>query len=377
VSRFIIVCGGTGGHLSPGIAIAELLESKGHQCLLLISRKEVDSRLVAKYQTLHFKSIPGTPFSLKPLGLMRFLRSLFSSFLHSWKLMRRWKPDVVLGLGGFLSAGMVLMASVCKVPVALHEANRKPGRAIRFLGRFSTRLYLPAGVEIKGVSTGKIRRYGYPVRKEFRPLSKKAARKKIGIPLEGTWLIILGGSQGATPLNEWVDHNYISLLNKGLNIYCVRGLHKGAEGVLEYRGGNGEVRYYYSVPFSDDVNALMHAADLVVSRAGAGAIAEITRCRLPSLLIPYPLATDNHQLENARFLETQGGCVVLEQQYLNSLLGEIFELINNDWLLEKMKSNLAKVEDYNRKEDIVRDLEALAVLRAAKAERKCKRVRTV
>lgn len=366
MSRFIIICGGTGGHLSPGIAIAELLQSRGHQCLLLISRKEVDSRLVQKYASLNFKAIPGSAFSLKPAPFLRFLRGLFSSFMHSWKLMRRWKPDVVLGFGGFLSAGMVLLASICKIPIALHEANRRPGRAIQFLGRFAQRVYLPAGVEIKGVSTGRVRRYGYPVRKEFRPQSKKAARKKLGIPDEGHWVMIIGGSQGASPLNEWVDQNYISLLDKGLNLYCVRGLNKGAEGVFEYRGGDHQVRYFYSVPFCDDVNALLHAADLAISRAGAGAIAEITRCRLPSILVPYPLASDDHQMENARYLERQGGCVVVEQDYLSTLLSEIFDLIKNDWLLQKMQSNLAKVEDYNRKEDIVRDLESIAILQKSK-----------
>src|SRR3954467_14879975 len=126
MSRFIISCGGTGGHLSPGIALAEGLRAHGHESVLLISQKKVDARLSEKYPQLRFERMPGTGFSWQPLKLLKCVASQAKAFWFCWRMIRRTRPDAVVGFGGFTSAPVVLAAWVSGVPSALHESNRVP-----------------------------------------------------------------------------------------------------------------------------------------------------------------------------------------------------------------------------------------------------------
>ena len=123
MSKIIIACGGTGGHLAPGIAVAEVLQERGHVCLLLISHKQVDSALVEKYKHLDFVKTPGRAFTGSLLQRLAFLGSLVSGFFTSRRMLREQAPDIVLLFGGFLSLGLGLAARVKGIPVALHEAN--------------------------------------------------------------------------------------------------------------------------------------------------------------------------------------------------------------------------------------------------------------
>jgi len=361
---FLIVCGGTGGHLAPGIAVAEELLSRGNKVSLLISTKQVDSRLVRKYGHLDFERLPGAAFGKRPTEMFRFSKGFVGGFLAGGRLLRRVDPDLVLAFGGFLSLGIVLPATRRKIPVVLHEANRRPGRAIRFLKRFATRLYLPTGLRLGGVPVGRIRHFGYPVRREFRRLPQKAARQKLGLPENGFLLAVFGGSQGASSLNDWVDRHYRQLLAEGMDLFCVRGLGKGTEGVIEEIDASGDSRRMTTVGFCDEMHWVLSAADLAVSRAGAGSIAELTCCALPSILVPFPYAADDHQMANARFFESRGGCIVVEQSNLDSLLGEIRAMQQSPFLRSKMKENLELAADAERKEDMASDLEALAGMAA-------------
>ncbi len=360
--KFLIICGGTGGHLAPGIAVAEELLSCGHRCSLVISNKEVDSRLVRRYEHLDFVKAPGAAFGLRPAEFARFLTGFFGGLVAGSGMIRRENPDVVLAFGGFLSLGVVLFASLRGIPIALHEANRKAGRAVRLLKHFATRVYLPTGVRLSGVSIGTVRYFGYPVRREFRRMPRRWAREKLGLPAEGFLLTIFGGSQGASALNEWVDTHSRDLLGKGMDLFCVRGLGKGVEGVIEKVDIRGRVRRLHTVGFCDSMHLVLSASDLAVSRAGAGSIAELTRCVIPSVLVPYPFASDNHQLENARYFEAQGGCIALEQKYLDSLMGEVLSLYGHPDFLNRMRDNLLLIERANRKSDLVADLEKVAAI---------------
>jgi len=356
MSKALIACGGTGGHLSPGIALAEELVSRNWKCTLLVSNKQVDSRLVKRYEHLDFVRVPGAAFGRHPREMLRFFSGFFQGIVSGAGILRREKPDVVLAFGGFLSLGIVLFAWLKGIPVALHEANRRAGRAVRLLKGLATRVYLPTGVRLPRVSVGTVRYYGYPVRREFRRVPGRWAREKLGLPKSGFLLAVFGGSQGASALNQWVDAHSQKLMAKGIDIYCVRGLGKGTEGVLESVDSVGNVRRYHSVGFCDSMHLVLSAADLVISRAGAGSIAELTRCVIPSVLVPFPYAADNHQRENARYFESQGGCVVVEQDYLDSLFDEVVSLQGNPAFLDRMRENLLMIEDTNRKEDLVSDL---------------------
>jgi UDP-N-acetylglucosamine--N-acetylmuramyl-(pentapeptide) pyrophosphoryl-undecaprenol N-acetylglucosamine transferase len=360
MSRFLIACGGTGGHLSPGIALAEALVARGHKTTLLISHKKVDARLSAKYPKLVFERVPSAPFRWRPDGLLRFLWQQGRGVWFCLKLVRRVKPDVIIGFGGFTNAGVVLAGRFCHVPVALHEANRIPGRAIRMLSRFARRLYLPPGVRLPGRLGLMVRHTGLPVRSEIARIGRAEARAQLGVDPAQKLLVVLGGSQGSSSLNQWVDDNLSALAQQGVQVWCVTGMGKGDIGVKELPGRNGQTVRAWSEPFSDRMGLLMSAADLAVSRAGAGTLAELVHCETPAILIPYPFAADNHQQANAVYFEQQGGGVLVGEKSLGSLREEVQDVVFNDWLLNKFRANLRRMADENSIEIIITDLEALA-----------------
>lgn len=371
MSRFLISCGGTGGHLSPGIALAEGLLKRGHQTTLLISHKKVDTRLIEKYPHLNFRRMPGAPFTLRPIGFVRFLIQQSLGFWESFNLVRTSRPNGIVGFGGFTTTSIILAGALFKVPVALHEANRVPGRAIRLLGRVARRVYVPAGVRLPDVRLSALYPMGLPVRKEIVRQSRDEARAALGLEPQQSVLVILGGSQGASKLNDWARHKTQSLAFDGVQVYCVTGLDKGEVGEKIFTSRSGQPVKMTFVPFSDRMGVLLSAADLVVSRAGAGTIAELIRCQTPAILIPYPHAADNHQWANARYFEQQGGGIVLSQDHIGDLTREVRDVIFNDWLMRKFRANLQRMDRANSLDEMLDDLEELIDPdRAARADLK-------
>jgi UDP-N-acetylglucosamine--N-acetylmuramyl-(pentapeptide) pyrophosphoryl-undecaprenol N-acetylglucosamine transferase len=362
VSRFLISCGGTGGHLSPGISLAEGLAARGHESVLLVSQKKVDARLLEKYPSLRFERMPGTGFAWHPVKLARCIVSQLRAVFFCLRLLRETKPDGIVGFGGFTSAPVVLAGWLASVPVALHESNRVPGMAIRTLGRFAQRVYLPPGIRVPSIRPAATRHVGLPVRREIVRQSQAAARTALGLDPNLRTLVILGGSQGASALNDWVRHRLESFASEGIQVYCVTGLGKGREGVVELKTKTGAAVRSVFVPFSDRMAELMSAADLVVSRAGAGTLAELIRCETPAILIPYPQAADDHQRANAAFFERQGGGVVVAQTGMAELHTEVLDVIFNDWLLRKFRANLQRMDRANSLELMLQDLEDVAKL---------------
>ena len=359
MSRFLISCGGTGGHLSPGIALGEALVARGHKAILLISNKKVDARLIEKYAHLTFLRIPGVPFSLSPIGFARFFVKQMAAFLYGINLVRTQRPDGIVGFGGFTTASVIVAGALFNVPVVLHEANRVPGRAIRLLGRLAKRVYLPPGIKLPDVRMSVLRHMGLPVRKEIIREPREAAFQAFGLDPRFNVVVVLGGSQGATPLNEWAHEKAAALALEGIQVCCVTGLGKREPEVLEFRTRLGEPIKAVFLPFCDRMGALLSAADLVVSRAGAGTIAELIRCTTPAILVPYPFAADNHQWANARFFEMQGGGVVIAQERLSDLVSEVRDVAFNESLLRKFKANLQRMDGANSLEVMLDDLEEL------------------
>ena len=361
MSRFLIACGGTGGHLAPGIALAEGLVARGHEPHLLISRKQVDAKLVEKYPWLKLGRIPAAPLSANPVAFARFLWLQSAGFAFGLKQLQTIRPDVVIGFGGFTTASIVLAARMRRIPVALHEANRVPGRAVRLLSRFARRLYLPPGVHLRRARGGTVRAQGLPVRSEFQRIARAAALETLGIRPARRLVAVLGGSQGATALNDWTERNLEALALEGVQVFCVSGPGKRTtreERVLRTREG-GEVTSYF-VPFCDRMAELLSCADVVVSRAGAGTLAELARTGTPAVLVPFPHAADDHQAANAQFFEQQGGGMVVDQRFLGGLQKEIQELVFNDWLLGKFRENLSRMDQENSLAAMIDDLEDLA-----------------
>jgi UDP-N-acetylglucosamine--N-acetylmuramyl-(pentapeptide) pyrophosphoryl-undecaprenol N-acetylglucosamine transferase len=370
MSTFVITCGGTGGHLTPGIALARKLSARGHKCHLIISQKKVDARIVEKYPDLDFVTVPGVGFSFRPWKLCLCLFNQLKLFLFAWRYLRRIKPDLIIGFGGFVTVGMVLAGSSCGFRIVLHEANRKMGKAILLLSGFASRIYLPEGMTLKGIPPQTVRHFGYPVRDEIVRIPKEDARRYLGIDPHARVVLVLGGSQGADTLTQWVADNFEILGKDGISFYCLTGLRQDLPKTMEMTSSAGKTVYAQFVPFSDNMAAVLSSADLVVSRAGAGSIAELTRCAVPSILVPYPHATNHHQEANARFLEQQGGAIVVDESRLDTLNNEVRDMIFNDWLLSRIHENLEQLDSFNSLKHMVVDLQRLAKREDGLAQRR-------
>ncbi|MFO7725049.1 MAG: UDP-N-acetylglucosamine--N-acetylmuramyl-(pentapeptide) pyrophosphoryl-undecaprenol N-acetylglucosamine transferase [Oceanipulchritudo sp.] len=337
----IIVCGGTGGHLSPGIGTAQRLREGGHEVELVVSEKEVDSRILDVYPEFNYRQTKSAPFRLFPPALFRFLYRSLHGFVTALAALRRERPSVVLAFGGHTSVSYVIAARVLRIPVVLHEANRLAGRSIRFLSRMAEYVFLPEGVGLPGIEPRRIQRLGMPLRREVTHIPKDKIRRELEIPGYAKVLVVVGGSQGAQVLNEWVAAHYRSLAGDGIWVILVAGPGKNTlPGVEVLKSDQGEPVELRTSSFHDRLYALFSCADLVVSRAGAGTIAELVACLTPGILVPYPFAADDHQFANARHLERRGGAILVCQSEIGSLYREVLDLIFNDWLLDRMRSNL-------------------------------------
>lgn len=373
MKNVVIACGGTGGHLTPGIALAQSLDERGCKSSLFISRKGVDSRLSSQYPTLKFVAMPGAPLIKTPFGIVRFIRGFASSYLKSKKFYKKTNVDAMIGFGGFTSLGPAFAARMQKIPTFIHEANRAVGKAVRFIAKNSDRVYLPDGMLLEGVSSKVVRNIGYPLRKEFRRIPRERARKQLGIANSDRLLLVLGGSQGASSLNLWVKENLAALAGEGVSTLCITGMGKDSSGVVQLEGPTGENITSRFISFTDEMNVLLSAADLVVSRAGAGAIAEIVRCRVPSILVPYPFAADNHQLHNARFLEEKGGGLVCrDEEIKEKLFKEVQEMMFNEELRAILRRNLFSMDggDVGQRlaDDMNQLISELEIARSTKGE---------
>jgi UDP-N-acetylglucosamine--N-acetylmuramyl-(pentapeptide) pyrophosphoryl-undecaprenol N-acetylglucosamine transferase len=364
--------------LAPGIAVAEGLVARGHQVALLVSRKRVDARLSAKYPALEFIPIPGAGLSWRPDLLVRFLWAQLSAFALTWRLIRSRRPAALLGFGGFTSAPAALCGFLLRIPVALHEANRVTGRAVRVLSPLARRVYLPppvgGGADPVGPSVDpaqpscKLRHLSLPVRQEFARQPADTARSALGLLPGKPLLVVLGGSQGASALNGWTRLAAPALLAEGLQLLCVTGMGKDAASLTASARPAQTGPSPVLIPFCDRMPELLSAATLVVSRAGAGTIAELIRCHTPSVLVPFPQAADDHQRANAEALVRQGGALLVPQAQLDTLLPTVLSLLRDAPRLAALRTALALLDTQDPLPLLLSDLAALAEQRSGKRE---------
>jgi UDP-N-acetylglucosamine--N-acetylmuramyl-(pentapeptide) pyrophosphoryl-undecaprenol N-acetylglucosamine transferase len=341
VKHIAIACGGTGGHLTPGIALAQELEQRGCKVTLFISSKSIDRRLCEHYSTLNFIPIPGCGFRWNPIGLCKFACKALRAFIFGWRHLGKYRNSVVISFGGFSAVGLCLAAFVRRRPIFLHEANLHMGRAIRCLAPLAKKVYLPPKLKESAAyrHRAKYVPMNYPVRRDFLPFPRASARNLLKLPRHGRCLVVSGGSQGASVLVDWVRGHESQLANLGYHVICLTGLN-GAEVKTQSLAGDGKIYHIRYETFSDHMDVLHSAADLAICRAGAGTIAELIRCQTPSILVPYPLATGDHQTLNARAHAEKGMAILMPQNELAELLQTVGAL--DDEALQSMRKNLAQ-----------------------------------
>ena len=367
MSRFVIACGGTGGHLAPGIALAEWLRAKGYRPLLLISDKQIDAKLTEKYPEFDFAVIPGAPLLMSASGVLRFVIKQTQGLFFSWRLIRRESPVAIIGFGGFTTASIILAGWIRGVPVALHEANRVVGRAVRSLARFANRVYVPKGVLLPEVGTAKLRYVGLPVRQEISRQPRHEAAEVFGLDPAKPTLVVMGGSQGAQALNHWAETSAQHFAELGIQSLVVTGPAKGVAESKDFPGPDGKPVTVSQIPFCANMAALYSVGDLMVSRSGAGTLAELVKCRLPAVLVPFPHAADDHQVANAQYFARRSAGVVVVESELATLTDTVERLIFNETNLAEMRAQLGHIDRAEALSLMFDDLECLAGLKPSSA----------
>lgn len=322
----VIACGGTGGHLFPGIAVAEELRARGHKPLLLISQKSVDREASKKYGDLEFVAIPAVakPSTLS-WKMLPFLWKLWGTYRLCKKILRERRADMVIGMGGFTSLPPVYAGRKLGLKTFVHDSNALPGRANMLTARWCTQVYVGMKEAIAHFSGRDVVVTGTPVRKEMKVWpARELAAAKFQLDPARPVLVVMGGSQGARKLNALVAEAF-PLFPAGTQVLHVAGTADESR-VREAVAGQTN---YHVLGFCDDMASVYAAADVVLCRSGASSLTELAHAGLPSILVPYPYAADDHQTKNARVFAAAGAAKLVQESDLDgpklaAMVKEIF-----------------------------------------------------
>lgn len=319
--KVIIAGGGTGGHLFPGIALAETIYEKypDAQVVFVGTKRGLEAKVIPKIgYELKFISIQG--FVGKSLSdKVSSLWSVVKSMSESKKIINSFSPDIVFGVGGYASFSMVLTASLKKTPTVILEQNTVPGLANRILGKFISAITVTYPETIEYFPKEKVYLTGTPIRKKILKGDKERAKKVFSLEEDRTTLLVFGGSLGARKINKAMTDALPHLLPLKEKIQIVHQTGQTDYGYVlaEYKSFSFKATV---LPFIYDMAEAYSVADLVIARAGASTVAEITALGKASILIPYPYAAYNHQEMNARRLLSRGACEMILDREIN---GEI------------------------------------------------------
>ncbi len=350
-----IACGGTGGHLFPGLAVAEQLVRRGCSLRLFISPKEVDQQAVKTAAGMDILTLPAVGLS-RGRGIA-FLRGFIQSYRAARNHFKDRPPRAVLAMGGFTGAPPVLAAKKLGARTFLHESNTIPGRANRWLALVVDQAFVGFPQAAARLHNPNVLCTGTPVRRQFQPRDAYTCRVALGLDPHRPTLLAMGGSQGAGAINQLVIRT-LPLLAKSapdLQLLHLAGP-DDAEKVREICRTLHLKAVVHS--FFAEMELVLGAATVAVSRAGASSLAELAAMRLPALLVPYPAATDNHQFHNARAFEETGAARLLEQKSATPAVMArcVLELLEGAAAREKMQAALASWHQPNAAGQIAEEL---------------------
>ncbi len=345
--RLLIAASGTGGHLFPAIATAAELADCQIEWLGVPDRME--TQLVSSLYPLHTIAVEGFQQRFG-LGTVRILGGLASSILQVRKLLKSGKFQGVFTTGGYIAAPAILAARSLGLPVILHESNVFPGKVTRWFSPFCTKVAIGFEATADYLPRAKTVVAGTPVRSQF--LARQPL--KLPIPDNVPVILVMGGSQGAVAVNQLVRE-------------CAPAWFEAGAWVIHLTGNNDpdaeslKHEQYISMPFYDNVASLLQRANLTISRSGASAMTELAVTGMPSILIPFPFAADNHQHFNAEVFAKAGAALLFPQSKLTVevLQSKVLYLLKDSEYLAKMSqaaSKLAVIDSAERLANLVREL---------------------
>lgn len=363
--RILFAGGGTGGHLYPGIAIAEEIRKRFPSAELLFvgNAKNIEARIV-----------PAKGFSFLPIWVAGFRRSLsldtllslvklIVAVVQSFLVIRRVKPQVVVGTGGYVCGPPLYVASLVGIPTLIQEQNSYPGVTTRILALWVSEVHLSFDRARRFIKrTDGVFVSGNPTREAIGSVERRIGAERLQVDDGRFTVLVVGGSRGARSINNAMLGMVDSLAALGIQLVWASGGddYERCRTALEGRAGTGASSLHL-LPYIEEMEFAYAVADLVVCRAGATTIAEITRAGLPSVLIPYPFAAADHQTENAKALEESGAAMVVRDSETAAMLLPVIRGLLHDPARLKAMGDRARQLGAPRATQILAD----AVLRLA------------
>jgi len=354
--KFILSGGGTGGHIYPAIAIANELK---------LRFPDAEFLFVGAKDKMEMQKVPQASYEIKGLwiaGLQRkltlqnlmFPLKVTSSLFTSRKIIKAFKPDVVIGTGGFASGPLLQMANMMKIPTLIQEQNSYPGITNKLLSKKANTICVAYENLERFFPKDKIVFTGNPVRQDLLEIDskRKEALKHFNLNPNKKTLLVLGGSLGARRLNQLIEKEIYNLVSKNIQIIWQCGK-------LYYHDYNhfSDGQLVQVVSFIDRMDLVYAAADFVISRAGASSVSELCLVGKPVIFIPSPNVSEDHQTKNARAIVDKNGAILIKESELDSNFEPIFSnLISNENLQKELSENIKKLAKPNATKDIVEEI---------------------
>ena len=338
--RVVFAGGGTGGHLMVGLSTAEEICARFRDSeIVFFGTDKKFERLCVEQRGFRFRQMRARKWEASYKRIVTFVGAMVAGIIESLCAMRKFNPDIVVGLGGYASVAPIIAAKLLGVPSVLLEQNVIPGKANRFLAKWVDEVYCHWRGSLPWFKKARVVRVtGTPIRKDILHSQKSRSAEKFGLSLSKKTILITGGSQGAQSINEVLLKclpKLESLSNELQIIHCT-----GEYGYEIAKAAYKQTKIdAFVCSFLDDMGAAFSMADIIICRAGATTIAEITAIGIPAILIPYPYAADNHQYWNAMELVSNGGGYLLQQLDLTpeKIVELITDLFNNKEKYDRMK----------------------------------------
>lgn len=360
--KLLIAGGGTGGHIFPGVAVAQEWQDRGGDVAFVGTERGQEKNLVPKAGfRIHFLKV-GQLKGAGWLGKIRTLMSLPLALVSAIRLIRNEKPDVILGIGGYASAALCLVAPLCGVPMAVMDQNVVPGFTNRMLGKIARRVFVSFSKTRDYFSECKVILTGNPIRKGISgtPYPDQSGRLT---------LFVFGGSQGALALNQVFVRAMAELVDWRDRLEIIHQAGAGDEEMLKNAYAQGGFKATVS-RFFDNMDELYARAHLVIARAGAGTVTELAVSGRPAILVPYPFAADDHQKKNAEFFVKREAAWMIEQEDLEpvALAGRIRGLLLDPRELQHRAGNMVRLGMPDAARMIVDELQQLSKVNAVRCK---------
>ncbi len=346
--RVIISAGGTGGHIYPALAIInKIKEMEPSEILYIGTHDRMEKDIVPKYG-INYKEIEIYGFNRKHIFKnIKTIKCFYKSYLKCKKIIKNFKPDVVIGVGGYVTGPVILAAHKLEVKTFIHEQNSIPGTANTFLSKYADSIGISFKSSMKYFPEYKTHFTGNPSGDEA--LKQIAISKKsLGLDNNKKLVLIVMGSLGSSKINDYFIKNIVKFKNKDYQILFISGK-DNYDSFKNLKLPNN----VHVIPYLEHLSRIMKQTDLIVSRAGASILSEIINLQIPSILIPSPYVPNNHQYKNALDLIENNAAILLEEKNLtdNSLVKMIDNTINDNNKLQELKNNMKplKVNDSSKK----------------------------